>query len=179
VSLTKTLESEQWRVLGHLHARCGDRARLHDLVKSQGVSPEAVCDMAERGLITVKLNGEGVDNLTPGLIKTHSRDLQLRLSKAGESYYWGDPHRVLGSLGRTTQGLTLTFMLGMILFEDVVELAGERLIQALTEADTVDLVNARQPWSGSSKLVLPGGAEVWINSVRVQTTKAGQLYCHR
>lgn len=175
----KTLEPEQWRVLGLLTSLCGERARLDTVLKQQDVSPEAVCDLAERGLIVTKLNGEVVDDLTPGLIKTYRRKLYLTRSNAGESYFWNDPHRVLRSPGRSRIGLSLTYMLGMILFDDLVELAREGLLYALTEDDTIDLANARQRWHGSSKIVLPGGAEVWTNAVIVRTTKAGQLYVER
>ncbi|MFF5293650.1 hypothetical protein [Paractinoplanes globisporus] len=175
----RTLEPEQWRVMGHLISLCGDRARLDTVLKQQDVSPEAVCDLAERGLIVVKLNGEEVDDLTPGLIKTYRRKMFLTRSKAGESYIWNDAHRVLRSPGRSRHGLSLTFLLGMVGFDDLVELAREGLIYALTEDDTIDLANARQRWAGSSKVVLSGGGEVWTNAVIVRTTKAGQLYVER
>ncbi|MDQ7906863.1 hypothetical protein RB614_20315 [Phytohabitans sp. ZYX-F-186] len=174
----KTLEPEQWRVLGRMVSLCGARARLGEMLKSQDASPEAVSDMAERGLILATLDGEQID-LTPGLIKTHRRSMFLHLAPAGESYYWNDPHRVLRSLGRTTHGLTLTYLLGMILFEDIAELHREGMLYALTEDDTIDLSEARQPFAGSSKLILPGGAEVWIDVVIVRTTNKGQLYCER
>ncbi|GAA4719052.1 hypothetical protein [Phytohabitans rumicis] len=177
-SLMKTLEPEQWRILGRLISLCGARARLNHMLKSQDASPEAVSDLAERGLIHARLNGEEID-LTPGLIKTHRRNMYLHLSKAGESYYANDPHRVLRALGQTSHGLTLTYLLGMILFEDLAELHREGTLYALTDDDTVDLGNARQSWTGSAKLILPGDAEVWINAVIVRTTKTGQLYCER
>jgi hypothetical protein len=147
-------------------------------MKSQEASPEAVTDLAERGLIVAKLNGEEID-LTPGLIKTYRRRMFLNLSKAGESYHWNDPHRVLRSLGKARHGLSLTYVLGMVLFDDLTELAREGLIYALTEDDTVDLSDASQRWHGSAKVVLPGGAELWTNAVIVRTTKTGQLYCER
>jgi hypothetical protein len=174
----KTLEPEQWRILGRLIYLCGVRARLHEVLKAQDASPEAVSDMAERGLIHARLNGDEVD-LTPGLIKTHRRSMYLHLSAAGESYYRHDPHRVLRSLGQTKHGLTLAYLLGVILFEDLAGLHREGLLHARTEDDTVDLGNARQPWAGSSKLLLPGGAEVWSSAVIVRNTKTGQLYCER
>ncbi|MFI7547258.1 hypothetical protein [Actinoplanes sp. NPDC049599] len=174
----KTLEPEQWRVLGRLISLCGERVRLHDMLKSQDVSAEAVTGLAERGLIVAKLRGEQID-LTPGLIKTYRRQMFLHLSKAGESYYWHDPHRVLRSLGKARHGLSLTYVLGMILFDDVTGLAREGLIHALTEHDTVDLASARQRWAGSAKVVLPGGAELWTNAVIVRTTRTGQLFCER
>jgi len=174
----KTLEPEQWRVLGRLRYLCGERARLYDMLKSQDVSPESVSDLAERGLIVAKLNGEEID-LTPGLIKTYRRRVFLTLSKAGESYYWNDPHRVLRSLGKAQYGLSLTFLLGMILFDDITDLARTGLIHAFTEDDTVDLGAARQQWAGSAKVVLPGGGELWTNAVIVRTTRTGQLYCER
>jgi hypothetical protein len=148
------------------------------MLKSQDASPEALCDMAERGLIEAKLNGEEID-LTPGLIKTHRRSIYLHLARAGESYYWNDPHRVLRALGRARYGLSLGYVLGMILFEDLAALHRKGLVYALTEDDTVDLGNARQPWSGSTRLLLPGGAEVWNGAVIVRTTRTGQLYCER
>jgi hypothetical protein len=175
----KTLEPEQWRVMGHLTYLCGERARLDTLLKQQDASPEAVCDLAERGLIVTTLNGEEVDDLTPGLIKTYRRKMYLTRSRAGESYIWNDPHRVLRSLGKARHGLSLTYLLGMILFDDLTGLAREGLIRAWTEDDMVDLGNAHQIWHGSARVVLPGGAEVWTNAVRVQTTKTGQLYCER
>jgi hypothetical protein len=178
ISTERTLGREQCRVLGHLHSLCGERARLHDVLKSQDVSPETVCGLAERGLIVAKLDGEGID-LTPGLIKTHRRDIHVRLSKTGESCYWNSPRRVLGSLGRAKHGLSLSYLLGMILFDDVVELHREGLLDAVTETAAVDLGNARQPWPGSTKLALPGGEEVWISSVRVRATATGRLYSHR
>jgi hypothetical protein len=175
----KIITAEQWRVMGTLISLCGERARLDTVLKQQDVSPEAVCDLAERGLIVTKLNGEEINDLTPGLIKTYRRKLYLTRSNAGESYIWHDPHRVLRTPGRSHGGLTLTFMLGMIAFEDLVELAREGLIYALTEDDTIDLADARQPWHGSSKVILPGGAEVWTNQITIRTTKAGQLYVER
>nr|BFE69824.1 hypothetical protein GCM10020092_031250 [Actinoplanes digitatis] len=177
----RTLEPEQWRVMGTLISLCGERALLDNMLKQQDVSPEAVCDLAERGLIVTKLNGEEIDDLTPGLIKTYRRKMFLTRSKAGESYIWNDPHRVLRSPGRSRHGLSLTFMLGMISFDDLVSLAREGLIYALAEDDLapVDLANARQRWVGSAKVVLPGGAEVWTNAVIVRTTKAGQRYVER
>jgi hypothetical protein len=174
----KTLEPEQWRIMGTLISLCGTRAKLHETMKQQDVSPESVCDLVERGLVVAKLNGEDID-LTPGLIKTYRRKISLNLTRAGESYQWSDPHRVLRSPGRSRHGVSLTFMLGMVLFDDLVELAREGLVYALTEDDTIDLASAHQKWAGSSKVVLPGGAEVWTNQVIVRTTKAGQLYVER
>ncbi|WP_250000277.1 hypothetical protein [Actinoplanes sp. M2I2] len=175
----KIITAEQWRVMGTLISLCGQRARLDTVLKQQDVSPEAVCDLAERGLIVVKLSGDEVNDLTPGLIKTYRRKLYLTRSHTGESYIWQDPHRVLRAPGRSHGGLSLTFMLGMIGFEDLAELAREGLIYALTEDDTIDLAEARQPWTGSSKVILPGGAEVWTNQIVIRTTRAGQLYVER
>jgi len=174
----KTLEPEQWRVLGTLISLCGAKARLHETMKAQDVSPESVCDLVERGLIVAKLNGEDID-LTPGLIKTYRRKISLNLTRAGESYQWSDPHRVLRSVGRARHGLSLSYVLGMILFDDLTALAREGLIYALTEDNTVDLANAHQRWEGSSRIVLSGGGELWNNAVIVRTTKTGQLYCER
>lgn len=178
--MKKTLEPEQWRVIGRLRYLCGERARLDILMKSQEVSPESVCDLAERGLIVARHNGEEID-LTPGLIKTYSRRTFVTLSKAGDSYYWHDPRRVLRSPGRSRYGLSLTYLLGMVVFDDLTDLARKGLIHALTEDDLlpVDLADARQPWAGSGKVVLPGGAEMWTDAVIVRTTKAGQLYVER
>ncbi|MEU4164540.1 hypothetical protein [Actinoplanes sp. NPDC026670] len=147
-------------------------------MKAQDVSPEAVADLSERGLITARLNGEDIA-LTPGLIKTHGRQTFLTLSRAGDAQRWDDPHRVLRTLGHAHYGLSLSFLLGMIFIDDVALLAREGLIHALTEHDTVDLGDARQPFNGSQKLILPGGAEVWISAVIVRTTRTGQLYCER
>ncbi|GAA2579582.1 hypothetical protein GCM10010435_65970 [Winogradskya consettensis] len=173
-----TLEPEQWRVLGRLKYLCGERAQLHSMLKAQDVSPESVCDLAERGLIVAKLDGEQID-LTPGLIKTYRRKMFLYLSPAGEAYYWNDPHRVLRVVGRFRHGVTLPHLLGMVLFDDVAKLAREGMIHALTEDDPIDLGDAHQRWANSAKLVLPGGAELWINAVTVRATRAGQLYCER
>lgn len=174
----KMLEPEQWRVLGALISLCGARARLNDTMKTQEVSPEVMSGLAERGLIVAKLDGEAID-LTPGLIKTHRRRIFLTLSHAGESYYWNDPHRVLRSLGKVRHGLSLTFLLGMVEFDDLTALARKHLLQALTKDDTIDLGDARQRWHGSAKIVLPGGGELWTNAVIIQATKTGKLYCER
>jgi len=171
----KTLDPEQWRIIGRLITLCGDRARLSEILKSQEVSPESVTELAERGLIAAKLNGDDID-LTPGLIKTYRRSVYLRLSNAGESYYWNDPHRVLRSLGKAHHGLSLSYLLGMIVFDDVAELHRQGLVHALTEDTTVDLDSARQRWADSPVLVLPGGGEVFTNAVMVRTTKTGQRY---
>ena len=175
----KFIEPEQWRVMGTLIALCGERARLDTVLKQQEVSPEAVCDLAERGLIVTKLNGDEVDDLTPGLIKTYRRKLFLTMSTVGQSYVWNDPHRVLRSPGRARNGLSLTYMLGMLFIEDLAGLSREGLITAATEDDTIDLDGAHRPFSGSSRVILSGGAEVWTDHVIIRTTKAGQLYVER
>ncbi|MCO8274781.1 hypothetical protein M1L60_29715 [Actinoplanes sp. TRM 88003] len=166
-------------MLGRLIYLCGERVRLTDMLKTQDVTPETVCELVERGLIVAKLNSEEID-LTPGLIKTHRRRLILRLSKAGESYYWENPHRVLRSLSNARIGLHLSYLLGMVLFEDLAELHREGMIEAFTEdGDEIELGNARQPFSGSLRLLLPGGAEAWVSAVVVRITRAGQLYAER
>jgi hypothetical protein len=175
----RTLEPEHWRVLGRLMYLCGERARLTDMLKTQDVTPETVCELVERGLIVARLGSEDID-LTPGLIKTHRRRLFLKLSKAGESFYWNDSHRVLRSLGGARIGLSLSFVLGMVHMEDIAELHREGMIEAFTEdGDLIDLSNARLPWANSQRLMLGHGAEVWINAVYLRLTPAGRRYCNR
>ncbi|WP_249999969.1 hypothetical protein [Actinoplanes sp. M2I2] len=174
----RKLQPEQWRVLGRLIYLCGERARLNDMIKGQEVSPEALCDLVERGLVVAKLNGEELD-LTPGLIKTYRRSIHVRLSKAGESWYWDDPHRVLRSVGQARIGLTLSYLLGMVAFEDLAELHRAGLIEAITADEPIDLGNARPRYAGSFRLVLPGGGELWNSAVVVKATKTGRLYAER
>ena len=174
----RMLEPEQWRVMGVLISLCGAKARLHDVLKKQDASPEAVVDLSERGLIVAKLDGDEID-LTPGLIKTYRRTVVLGLSRAGEFFPGEDPHRVLRSIGRSRHGLCLTYLLGMIALDDLAELAREGLICAETAHEPVDLSDARQTWRGSLTVTLPGGEELLKNDVNVRTNKTGQLYCER
>ncbi|SNY53694.1 hypothetical protein [Paractinoplanes atraurantiacus] len=173
------LQPEQWRVLGALITRCGERARLGDVLKQQDASPEAVCDLAERGLIVAKLHGDEVERLTPGLIKTYRQRIYLTMSRQGESYANDDPHRVLRSPGRSRMGLSLSYMLGMIAMDELTDLVRWGLLEAVTVDDTIDLADARQRWPGSSYVILPGGAEVHTHDVIIRTTRAGQLYVER
>jgi hypothetical protein len=172
------LDPEQWRVLSYLHGQRGQGAPLRQVVKAQGTNNDCLFDLEGRGLIQATVSGNEIE--LPVGHSRYARQIRIRLTRAGRFRCDNDPlPRVVRALNRTTAGLTLTFLLGVALLDDLTEMARGRLIDGADDAGEVDLSSARPVNGMTYRIALPGGQIAYPEWVLVQLTARGCEYAAR